>query len=75
MVVYLCCPQVVSFFHRAMLTVGLAALSIWPLLSGLVGKAKVICNHNYKLINKLQSGKTRKCLAIFHMHYCLSHGK
>uniref|UniRef100_A0A672IJD8 GPI ethanolamine phosphate transferase 1 n=1 Tax=Salarias fasciatus TaxID=181472 RepID=A0A672IJD8_SALFA len=32
---------VVSFFHRAMLTVGLAALSLWPLLSGLFSKAKV----------------------------------
>ncbi|MEQ2298982.1 hypothetical protein AMECASPLE_010764 [Ameca splendens] len=31
---------VVSFFHRAMLTVGLAFLSVWPLLSGLFGKAK-----------------------------------
>uniref|UniRef100_A0A8C9XUH8 GPI ethanolamine phosphate transferase 1 n=1 Tax=Sander lucioperca TaxID=283035 RepID=A0A8C9XUH8_SANLU len=38
--VYLCCPQVVSFFHRAMLTVGLAVLSLWPFLSGLFGKAK-----------------------------------
>ncbi|MEQ2190562.1 hypothetical protein XENOCAPTIV_030965 [Xenoophorus captivus] len=37
----ICCPQVVSFFHRAMLTVGLAFLSVWPLLSGLFGKAKV----------------------------------
>ncbi|MEQ2171832.1 hypothetical protein GOODEAATRI_014622 [Goodea atripinnis] len=33
--------SVVSFFHRAMLTVGLAFLSVWPLLSGLFGKAKV----------------------------------
>ncbi|XP_015244689.1 PREDICTED: GPI ethanolamine phosphate transferase 1 [Cyprinodon variegatus] len=32
---------VVSFFHRAMLTVGLAFLSLWPLLSGLFGKAKL----------------------------------
>uniref|UniRef100_A0A3B4H7M8 GPI ethanolamine phosphate transferase 1 n=1 Tax=Pundamilia nyererei TaxID=303518 RepID=A0A3B4H7M8_9CICH len=40
MAVYFCCPQVVSFFHRAMLTVGLAALSLWPFLSGLFGKAK-----------------------------------
>lgn len=31
---------VVSFFHRAMLTVGLAALSLWPLVSGLSSKAK-----------------------------------
>ncbi|XP_041824366.1 GPI ethanolamine phosphate transferase 1 [Melanotaenia boesemani] len=31
---------VVSFFHRAMLTVGLAILSLWPLLLGLFGKAK-----------------------------------
>uniref|UniRef100_A0A8C5FFC0 GPI ethanolamine phosphate transferase 1 n=1 Tax=Gadus morhua TaxID=8049 RepID=A0A8C5FFC0_GADMO len=31
----LCCPQVVSFFHRAMLTVGLAALSLWPILTGI----------------------------------------
>ncbi|GLD54870.1 GPI ethanolamine phosphate transferase 1 [Lates japonicus] len=31
---------VVSFFHRAMLTVGLAVLSIWPFPSGLFGKAK-----------------------------------
>uniref|UniRef100_A0A671TZJ2 GPI ethanolamine phosphate transferase 1 n=1 Tax=Sparus aurata TaxID=8175 RepID=A0A671TZJ2_SPAAU len=37
---YLCCPQVVSFFHRAMLTVGLAVLSLWPFLSGLYGKSK-----------------------------------
>uniref|UniRef100_A0AAQ5YW42 GPI ethanolamine phosphate transferase 1 n=1 Tax=Amphiprion ocellaris TaxID=80972 RepID=A0AAQ5YW42_AMPOC len=37
---YLCCTQVVSFFHRAMLTVGLAVLSLWPLLSGLYHKAK-----------------------------------
>uniref|UniRef100_A0AAX7V9A3 GPI ethanolamine phosphate transferase 1 n=1 Tax=Astatotilapia calliptera TaxID=8154 RepID=A0AAX7V9A3_ASTCA len=42
MAVYFCCPQVVSFFHRAMLTVGLAVLSLWPFLSGLFGKAKVI---------------------------------
>uniref|UniRef100_A0A8C6MH74 GPI ethanolamine phosphate transferase 1 n=1 Tax=Nothobranchius furzeri TaxID=105023 RepID=A0A8C6MH74_NOTFU len=32
---------VVSFFHRAMLTVGLAVLSLWPLLTGLFSKAKV----------------------------------
>ncbi|XP_047423916.1 GPI ethanolamine phosphate transferase 1 [Mugil cephalus] len=32
---------VLSFFHRAMLTVGLAALSVWPFLSGLFGKAKL----------------------------------
>ncbi|XP_061660858.1 GPI ethanolamine phosphate transferase 1 isoform X1 [Syngnathoides biaculeatus] len=31
---------VVSFFHRAMLTVGLAIFSLWPMLSGLFGKAK-----------------------------------
>ncbi|XP_054478913.1 GPI ethanolamine phosphate transferase 1 [Anoplopoma fimbria] len=31
---------VVSFFHRAMLTVGLAVLSLWPFLSGLFGKAR-----------------------------------
>ncbi|XP_062297378.1 GPI ethanolamine phosphate transferase 1 [Scomber scombrus] len=31
---------VVSFFHRAMLTVGLVVLSLWPMLSGLFGKAK-----------------------------------
>uniref|UniRef100_A0A671TZN2 GPI ethanolamine phosphate transferase 1 n=1 Tax=Sparus aurata TaxID=8175 RepID=A0A671TZN2_SPAAU len=31
---------VVSFFHRAMLTVGLAVLSLWPFLSGLYGKSK-----------------------------------
>ncbi|XP_061877166.1 GPI ethanolamine phosphate transferase 1 isoform X1 [Entelurus aequoreus] len=31
---------VVSFFHRAVLTVGLAVLSLWPMLSGLFGKAK-----------------------------------
>ncbi|XP_058500893.1 GPI ethanolamine phosphate transferase 1 [Solea solea] len=31
---------VVSFFHRAILTVGLAVLSLWPFLSGLFGKAK-----------------------------------
>lgn len=42
MAVYFYCPQVVSFFHRAMLTVGLAVLSLWPFLSGLFGKAKVI---------------------------------
>lgn len=39
--VNLCCPQVVSFFHRTMLTVGLAVLSLWPFLLGLFGKAKV----------------------------------
>uniref|UniRef100_A0A8C5FED3 GPI ethanolamine phosphate transferase 1 n=1 Tax=Gadus morhua TaxID=8049 RepID=A0A8C5FED3_GADMO len=38
----LCCPQVVSFFHRAMLTVGLAALSLWPILTGIYSQAKVI---------------------------------
>uniref|UniRef100_A0A667YYE8 GPI ethanolamine phosphate transferase 1 n=1 Tax=Myripristis murdjan TaxID=586833 RepID=A0A667YYE8_9TELE len=32
--------SVVSFFHRAMLTVGLAVVSVWPILSGLYGKAK-----------------------------------
>uniref|UniRef100_A0A7N6BRZ0 GPI ethanolamine phosphate transferase 1 n=1 Tax=Anabas testudineus TaxID=64144 RepID=A0A7N6BRZ0_ANATE len=32
---------VVSFFHRAVLTVGLAVLSLWPFLSGLYGKTKV----------------------------------
>lgn len=42
---HLCCPQVVSFFHRAMLTVGLAVLSLWPFLSGIFGKAKVISGH------------------------------
>ncbi|KAA8580876.1 hypothetical protein FQN60_013834 [Etheostoma spectabile] len=31
---------VVSFFHRAMLTVGLAFLSLWPFMSGIFGKAK-----------------------------------
>uniref|UniRef100_G3NCW9 GPI ethanolamine phosphate transferase 1 n=1 Tax=Gasterosteus aculeatus aculeatus TaxID=481459 RepID=G3NCW9_GASAC len=40
MTVSLFCPQVASFFHRAMLTVGLAVLSLWPFLSGLFGKAK-----------------------------------
>uniref|UniRef100_A0A8C7KQ91 GPI ethanolamine phosphate transferase 1 n=1 Tax=Oncorhynchus kisutch TaxID=8019 RepID=A0A8C7KQ91_ONCKI len=35
-----CLPQVLSFFYRAMLTVGLAVLSLWPLLSGLYSKAK-----------------------------------
>uniref|UniRef100_A0A667YLM8 GPI ethanolamine phosphate transferase 1 n=1 Tax=Myripristis murdjan TaxID=586833 RepID=A0A667YLM8_9TELE len=30
-----------DFFHRAMLTVGLAVVSVWPILSGLYGKAKV----------------------------------
>lgn len=44
--VYLCCPQVVSFFHRAMLTVGLAVLSLWPFLSGLFDKAKVTTPDN-----------------------------
>uniref|UniRef100_A0A673AKB0 GPI ethanolamine phosphate transferase 1 n=1 Tax=Sphaeramia orbicularis TaxID=375764 RepID=A0A673AKB0_9TELE len=38
--VYICCHQVVSFFHRAMLTLGLVFLSLWPILSGLFGKAK-----------------------------------
>eukprot|EP00064_Thunnus_orientalis_P000721 superscaffoldBa00000040_g722 len=33
---------VVSFFHRAMLTVGLVVLSLWPMLSGLFGKAKML---------------------------------
>ncbi|XP_028288277.1 GPI ethanolamine phosphate transferase 1 [Parambassis ranga] len=32
---------VVSFFHRAMLTVGLGVLSLWPLLSGLFRTAKL----------------------------------
>uniref|UniRef100_A0A7N5ZV31 GPI ethanolamine phosphate transferase 1 n=1 Tax=Anabas testudineus TaxID=64144 RepID=A0A7N5ZV31_ANATE len=32
--------SVVSFFHRAVLTVGLAVLSLWPFLSGLYGKTK-----------------------------------
>uniref|UniRef100_A0A8C3AC08 GPI ethanolamine phosphate transferase 1 n=1 Tax=Cyclopterus lumpus TaxID=8103 RepID=A0A8C3AC08_CYCLU len=32
--------SVVSFFHRAMLTVGLVVLSVWPFLSGLFDKAK-----------------------------------
>ncbi|XP_033842038.1 GPI ethanolamine phosphate transferase 1 [Periophthalmus magnuspinnatus] len=32
---------VVSFFHRAMLSVGLAALSLWPFLSEVFEKAKV----------------------------------
>uniref|UniRef100_A0A665X0L2 GPI ethanolamine phosphate transferase 1 n=1 Tax=Echeneis naucrates TaxID=173247 RepID=A0A665X0L2_ECHNA len=36
----LCCPQVVSFFYRTMLTVGLAVLSLWPFLSGVFGIAK-----------------------------------
>ncbi|KAK2886371.1 GPI ethanolamine phosphate transferase 1 [Channa argus] len=31
---------VVSFFHRAMLTVGLAVLCLWPFLSGLYSRAK-----------------------------------
>uniref|UniRef100_A0A7N6C297 GPI ethanolamine phosphate transferase 1 n=1 Tax=Anabas testudineus TaxID=64144 RepID=A0A7N6C297_ANATE len=41
------------FFHRAVLTVGLAVLSLWPFLSGLYGKTKVTassdrgsCCHN-----------------------------
>ncbi|XP_037135678.1 GPI ethanolamine phosphate transferase 1 isoform X3 [Syngnathus acus] len=34
---------VVSFFHRAMLTAGLAVLSLWPMLSGLFEKAKWRC--------------------------------
>uniref|UniRef100_A0A7N5ZV96 GPI ethanolamine phosphate transferase 1 n=1 Tax=Anabas testudineus TaxID=64144 RepID=A0A7N5ZV96_ANATE len=45
--------SVVSFFHRAVLTVGLAVLSLWPFLSGLYGKTKVTassdrgsCCHN-----------------------------
>uniref|UniRef100_A0A8C7ZRZ1 GPI ethanolamine phosphate transferase 1 n=1 Tax=Oryzias sinensis TaxID=183150 RepID=A0A8C7ZRZ1_9TELE len=37
----LCCPQVVSFFNRAVLTVGLGVLSLWPILTGLFTKAKV----------------------------------
>lgn len=41
LLLYLCCPQVVSFFHRAMLTLGLAVLSLWPFLCGLVHRAKV----------------------------------
>uniref|UniRef100_A0A3Q3LJZ6 GPI ethanolamine phosphate transferase 1 n=1 Tax=Labrus bergylta TaxID=56723 RepID=A0A3Q3LJZ6_9LABR len=41
MTTYLCCPQVVSFFHRAMLTVGLTSLSLWPFVSSLFGRAKV----------------------------------
>lgn len=41
LLLYLCCPQVVSFFHRAMLTVGLAVLSLWPFLCGLFDRAKV----------------------------------
>uniref|UniRef100_A0A8C7ZTE3 GPI ethanolamine phosphate transferase 1 n=1 Tax=Oryzias sinensis TaxID=183150 RepID=A0A8C7ZTE3_9TELE len=36
----LCCPQVVSFFNRAVLTVGLGVLSLWPILTGLFTKAK-----------------------------------
>uniref|UniRef100_A0A3Q3EP51 GPI ethanolamine phosphate transferase 1 n=1 Tax=Labrus bergylta TaxID=56723 RepID=A0A3Q3EP51_9LABR len=32
---------VVSFFHRAMLTVGLTSLSLWPFVSSLFGRAKV----------------------------------
>ncbi|XP_019724986.1 GPI ethanolamine phosphate transferase 1 [Hippocampus comes] len=39
---------VVSFFHRAMLTVGLAVLSLWPMLSGLFDKAKC-CSVNWFL--------------------------
>uniref|UniRef100_A0A7N6BJS1 GPI ethanolamine phosphate transferase 1 n=1 Tax=Anabas testudineus TaxID=64144 RepID=A0A7N6BJS1_ANATE len=42
-----------DFFHRAVLTVGLAVLSLWPFLSGLYGKTKVTassdrgsCCHN-----------------------------
>ncbi|CAL8398152.1 unnamed protein product [Arctogadus glacialis] len=31
---------VVSFFHRAMLTVGLVALSLWPILTGIYSQAK-----------------------------------
>ncbi|XP_010888475.2 GPI ethanolamine phosphate transferase 1 isoform X1 [Esox lucius] len=31
---------VVSFFHRSMLTIGLALLSLWPLLSGIYTKAR-----------------------------------
>lgn len=53
---YLCCPQVVSFFHRAILTIGLAVLSLWPMLAGLFGKAKVnislilLLNHSLEII-------------------------
>lgn len=49
--VYLCCPQVVSFFHRTMLTVGLAVLSLWPFLLGLFGKAKVKLHHRLQLLH------------------------
>lgn len=41
----LCCPQVVSFFNRAMLTLGLGVLSLWPILTGLFTKAKVAQQH------------------------------
>uniref|UniRef100_H3CRR9 GPI ethanolamine phosphate transferase 1 n=1 Tax=Tetraodon nigroviridis TaxID=99883 RepID=H3CRR9_TETNG len=32
---------VVSFFHRTMLTVGLAVLSLWPFVSGISGRSKL----------------------------------
>lgn len=33
--------KVVSFFYRAMLTLGLIALALWPVISGLYRKTKV----------------------------------
>lgn len=47
---------VVSFFYRAMLSVGLAAFSLWPFLCGLFDKAKV-CSLSWFL--------SCLCLAVF----------
>uniref|UniRef100_A0A674NPU7 GPI ethanolamine phosphate transferase 1 n=1 Tax=Takifugu rubripes TaxID=31033 RepID=A0A674NPU7_TAKRU len=33
--------SVVSFFHRAMLTLGLAVLSLWPFVCGIFGRSKL----------------------------------
>lgn len=60
---YLCCPQVVSFFHRAMLTVGIAVLSLWPFMLGLYDKAKVLKSQIMACTVTVQSGNTKwsKC--------------
>lgn len=63
--VYLCCPQVVSFFHRAMLTVGLTVLSLWPFLSGLFEKAKVTTPYNSRCM------QSKIFLSLMHLHCVL----
>lgn len=66
--VHLCCPQVVSFFHRTMLTVGLAVLSLWPFVSGISGRSQVIIARLGTQTKAPLQNKIMKHLS-FHFHF------